>query len=179
MASYGGNNNEYRGRQGGSDNIVYGRGGPVLRGRRGGNERGRGDRGRGYQPRDDYQKRERVNSGQQIQSNTDFSKGKPKKSAADAAFDEMFGPAPDDAIIASTKKPDTRRKFTKQALLDAFVKTNELDFSVFEKSGLLESAVMFNESQDGEGKEPENFSVDPTDQSMYNTYSFKKKAQTF
>lgn len=74
----------------------------------------------------------------------------------------MFG-APEVPATAAKKATvvDNRKKIGKQAMLDAFVKTNELNFDVFEKSGLLESAVMFNDSKEGEGCDPENFTIDP------------------
>lgn len=95
----------------------------------------------------------------------------------------MFGN--DDAVMAPpqaskpkpVKKPmaELRVRLTKKELLDRFKRSNELDFTTFEKEGLLENADLFHSSgTQGEGKEPENYGVDPDDKTVYNSY--KKSA---
>jgi hypothetical protein len=46
-------------------------------------------------------------------------------------------------------------KFTKKELLEKFVLTSELDFTVFEREHLLSNADIFQSAADGSGKLPE------------------------
>lgn len=99
----------------------------------------------------------------------------------------MFGN--DDAVMAPPKAApkvvkksqpsnEPRVRLTKKELLDRFKSSTELDFTIFEKEGLLENADLFHSSgTQGAGKEPENFGVDPEDKSIYNSY--KKSAASY
>lgn len=97
----------------------------------------------------------------------------------------MFGD--DDAVMAPPKAApkvivkksvpsnEPRVRLTKKELLDRFKSSTELDFTIFEKEGLLENADLFHSSgTQGAGKEPENVGVDPDDKTIYNSY--KKSA---
>lgn len=145
-------------------------GGQALRGRRGGggNQRGGNQGNRGG---NNYVQRTSDRQQQQDQPST-YGVKEPKlqyqkppqvdpgNRTAEQQFDALFGGAGDDAIslppavpVVDDAKP--RIKFTKKQLLEKFVLTKELDFTVFEKEHLLQNADIFHSATDGSGKLPE------------------------